>query len=61
MGTPALTTRGMKEDAIRKIAGWIVQVLANPDDEEQANRVRAEIREFVQDYPVPADTTPVRA
>lgn len=53
MGTPALTTRGMRQDAIRKVAAWIVEILANPDDESLARRVKAEIAEFVVDYPVP--------
>ena len=55
MGTPALTTRGMKEDAIRKVAAWIVKVLAAPDDLAVTEAVGAEIREFARDYPVPAD------
>jgi glycine hydroxymethyltransferase len=55
MGTPALTTRGMKEDAIRRVAAWIVRVLESPDDEALAGRVAGEIREFAKDYPVPAD------
>lgn len=61
MGTPALTTRGLKEDAIRRVAGWIVEVLAAPDDAAVAERVRGAIREFARDYPVPADAVPVRA
>jgi glycine hydroxymethyltransferase len=55
MGTPALTTRGMKEDAIRQVATWIVSVLAAPDDHALAARTREAIREFARDYPVPAD------
>lgn len=55
VGSPALTTRGLKEDAFRKVAAWIVEVLAAPEDETLANRVRQEIREFAKDYPVPAD------
>ena len=55
MGTPALTTRGMREDAIRQVAAWIVAVLAAPDDGALAARVREAIREFARDYPVPAD------
>ena len=55
MGTPALTTRGLREDAIRQVAAWIVKVLAEPDDAALAERVRGEIREFARDYPVPAD------
>lgn len=55
MGTPALTTRGLKEDAIRRVASWIVKVLEAPDDLANASRIRDEIREFAKDYPVPAD------
>src|SRR5215218_3928636 len=60
MGTPALTSRGMREDAIRQVAAWIVTVLAAADDATVAERVRGEIREFVRDYPVPADAVPAR-
>ncbi len=55
MGTPALTTRGMKEDAIRQVVAWIVSVLAAPEDGALAARTREAIREFARDYPVPAD------
>jgi glycine hydroxymethyltransferase len=55
MGTPALTTRGMREDAIRQVAHWIVAVLNSPSDAALADRVRGEIQSFAQDYPVPAE------
>ena len=55
MGTPALTTRGLREDAFRQVAAWIIQILAAPDDEALAARTRDAIREFARDYPVPAD------
>jgi glycine hydroxymethyltransferase len=55
MGTPALTTRGMREDAIRQVAAWIVAILASPEDGALAARTREAIREFTRDYPVPAD------
>ncbi len=55
MGTPALTTRGLREDAMRQVAAWIVKVLAEPDDSALAERVRGEIRDFARDYPVPAE------
>ena len=61
MGTPALTTRGMKEDAIRQVAAWIVAVLSSPDDEALARTTAAAIREFARDYPVPADAVAARA
>jgi len=56
MGTPALTTRGMKEDAIRKVASWIVTILNDPANAELASRVRGEIQTFAQDFPVPGGT-----
>src|SRR4051812_9232868 len=61
VGTPALTTRGMREDAMRQLAAWMVTVLNAADDAAVAERVRGEIREFVRDYPVPADAVPARA
>jgi len=59
MGTPALTTRGMREDAIRRVVAWIVEVLEAPDDAARAERVREAIKEFARDYPVPADAASV--
>ncbi len=61
MGTPALTTRGMREDAIKRVAGWIIQVCENAEDHALAARIRDEIREFAHDYPVPADAEIVQA
>lgn len=53
IGTAALTTRGMKEDAMQKVGAWILEVLKAPEDEAVAARVRGEIAEFARDYPVP--------
>jgi glycine hydroxymethyltransferase len=55
MGTPALTTRGMREDAIRQVGRWIVAALLDPDNAATTDRIRGEIQAFVQDYPVPSD------
>ncbi len=55
LGTPALTTRGLRADAMRQVAAWIITILHAPDDQALAARVRGEIRSFAQDYPVPAD------
>jgi glycine hydroxymethyltransferase len=54
VGTPALTTRGLKEPGIRQVAAWIIAVLADADNEQLTTRIRGEIRQFVRDYPVPA-------
>jgi glycine hydroxymethyltransferase len=53
LGTPALTTRGMKEAEMRKIGGWILRILGAADNAAVIARVRAEIREFCQAFPVP--------
>jgi glycine hydroxymethyltransferase len=55
IGTPALTTRGMREDAIRQVAAWIVQVLTEPENKDLAARIKSDIRQFVTHYPVPAE------
>ncbi|WZO96888.1 serine hydroxymethyltransferase [Isosphaeraceae bacterium EP7] len=55
MGTPALTTRGLREDAFKQVAAWIIEVLEAADDEAVATRVHGEIQDFTKDYPVPAD------
>jgi glycine hydroxymethyltransferase len=53
VGTPALTTRGMKETEMRAIAGWIGEVLANPADEAALQRVRGQAKELGKQFPAP--------
>lgn len=53
LGTPAVTSRGMDEAAMRQIAAWIDQVIANVDDEAVIERVANEVREFCRGYPAP--------
>ena len=53
IGTPALTTRGMKEAEMKQVGQWILQVLRSPEDAAVMELVRGEIREFAQAYPVP--------
>src|SRR4051812_18996705 len=55
IGTPALTTRGMKEADLRQVAGWIAEVLAAPDDAGVRERVRGRVRELCQQFPAPAE------
>ncbi|MFP6610910.1 MAG: serine hydroxymethyltransferase [Pirellulales bacterium] len=54
IGTPALTTRGMGTDELRKIGHWILEVLAAPDDDDRLTRVRGEVEELCTNFPVPA-------
>ncbi|MFN8557946.1 MAG: serine hydroxymethyltransferase [Dehalococcoidia bacterium] len=53
VGTPALTTRGMGTDEMRRIAGWIGRTLDHADDEAVAAAVRADVEELCGHYPVP--------
>ncbi len=53
IGTAALTTRGMKEDEMKKVGAWILQVLKSADNEAAIDAVRNEIAEFAKAYPVP--------
>ena len=52
-GTAALTTRGMDAADMRRVGEWILEVLKSPEDESVLSRVRAEVREFAGDFPVP--------
>lgn len=53
LGTAALTTRGMKEDEMKQVGRWILQALSAADDAETLQRIRAEVREFAVQFPVP--------
>src|SRR3954470_10331647 len=55
VGTPALTTRGMKEAEMRQIAKWITDVLTHPSDTTVATRVRGAVTELCKQYPAPAE------
>ena len=52
VGTPAMTTRGCREEEFRKIAHWIADVLHNPEDKEVLNRVRKEVLAFTGKLPL---------
>jgi glycine hydroxymethyltransferase len=56
IGTPALTTRGMKEAEMKAIAGWIASVVSAPADEVVAGRVRGSVRELCAQYPAPKES-----
>jgi glycine hydroxymethyltransferase len=55
IGTPALTTRGMREAEMRQIAGWMGEVLANATDATVQERVRGKVRELCGQFPAPAN------
>ncbi|HMP74162.1 MAG TPA: ribose 5-phosphate isomerase B [Kiritimatiellia bacterium] len=53
IGTPAVTTRGMKEPEMVKIADWIQRILKAPSDEAVIARTRGEVIAFTSGFPVP--------
>lgn len=52
LGTPATTTRGMKEPQMELIAGWIKTVAENIDNETVLNKVAAEVDALCKQFPV---------
>jgi glycine hydroxymethyltransferase len=53
IGTPALTTRGLKESEMKQVGGWIAEVLTAPDDEGVRRRVHGQVRELCAQFPAP--------
>ena len=53
LGTPAATTRGMKEAEMIKIANWICRALAGAEDEKILRAVKKEVEKFCVKFPVP--------
>ncbi|MGP0564794.1 MULTISPECIES: serine hydroxymethyltransferase [unclassified Nitrospina] len=51
IGTPALTTRGMKENAMKKIGELIVGVLEHVDDAAYIEKTRKQVRDLCEQYP----------
>ncbi|WP_295480368.1 serine hydroxymethyltransferase [Sutterella sp.] len=52
LGSPAMTTRGFKEDEARLTANLIVDVLESPEDQAVLDRVRAEVAKLTAAFPV---------
>jgi glycine hydroxymethyltransferase len=52
IGTPALTTRGMKEPEMRQIATWIAKALAQRNDDAALEKIRGEVKELADRFPL---------
>jgi glycine hydroxymethyltransferase len=52
IGTPALTTRGMKEGEMRVIAGWIAQALEHRGDAAKLKQIRGQVLELAEKFPL---------
>jgi len=54
LGTPAVTTRGMKEEEMLEIADLVAEALANREDEVAIARVREQVQQLTRRFPLPA-------
>jgi len=52
VGTPAVTTRGMKETEMRRIGAWIAETLRAPQDETRIAKIRGEVLEMAAQFPL---------
>ncbi len=52
IGTPAITSRGLKEDQVLQIVEWIDQVLMNPEDEALQASIKTEVADMMSAYPL---------
>ena len=55
IGTPALTSRGMKEPEMEQIGDWMADIMERPDDEELRERVRGQVTELCRSFPLYPD------
>ncbi len=53
IGTPAVTTRGMREAEMRQVGGWIADVLDHPEDASLATRILGQVAELGRRFPLP--------
>jgi glycine hydroxymethyltransferase len=52
LGTPAITTRGFGPDEVRTVVGWMCDILSDIDNEDTVQRVRGQVLELCQRFPV---------
>lgn len=55
LGTPALTTRGLTEEHMARIADWMKQAIDARDDDEVLAKLHEEVKVFTLQFPLPSD------
>ncbi len=55
LGTPAITSRGLKEEHMEQIAEWMKQAIDSREDQETLNKLRIEVETFAEQFPLPSD------
>ncbi len=55
LGTPAITTRGLKEDDMERVAEWMIQAIKHRSDAKKLAAIKKEIIAFSKQFPLPSD------
>lgn len=55
LGTPAITTRGLREEHMAHIASWMKQAIDARDDEAKLAVLREQVTKFARQFPLPSD------
>lgn len=55
LGTPAITSRGMKEEQMERIAEWMRFAIENRDNPKELAKVKKEVADFARLFPLPSD------
>ncbi len=55
IGTPAVTSRGLKESEMKQVADWMNRAILNNSDEQEISRIRSEVRELCDRFPIYPD------
>ena len=53
-GTPAITTRGLKQEEVKKIVGWVNAAIKQKDEAEMLDNIKAQVKEMCLKFPIPS-------
>lgn len=56
LGTPAITTRGLRQEHMEQVAEWILAGIKARDDDKKLLRLKNEVTEFARQFPLPSDS-----
>ena len=52
LGTPAITTRGMKDEQMKEIGKWMLKALSSPGNESVLNEIRDQVIKLCESFPI---------
>ena len=55
LGTAAITTRGMKEEEVKKVASWINEAIENKNNDEKLKEIKNQVKELCLQFPLPTN------